>query len=426
MNDPQRILIPPKTGAAYDLAVIGGGPAGFFGALSAAEANPGLRIVILERGSQLLAKVRISGGGRCNVTHACFDPAELVGYYPRGSRELRGPFTRFQPADTVAWFEARGVSLKAEADGRMFPVTDKSETVIDCLLTETAKAGIEIRTRTSVAAIIPVGDGFELKLGAAETLFALKVLIAAGGGNARAYDLAANLGHTLIPPVPSLFTFKIRDPRLADLAGISVPEARLSIRSPEKIETSGPLLITHWGLSGPAALKLSAWGARALAEVNYRTELIVNWVPAHHEQSAFELLKAVKQQTPRQQVGSHPQAGLPSRLWGRLCAATGIAFEHTWAETSHQMLRALAGEMTAGFYQIEGKGVFKEEFVTAGGVALKEVDFRKMESRIVPGVYFAGEYLDIDGLTGGFNFQAAWTTGWLAGQAAAPAIAVAG
>ncbi len=415
----QRVQLQPKTGTAYDLAVIGGGPAGFFGALSAADAAPGLRIVILERGSQLLAKVRISGGGRCNVTHACFDPAELVTYYPRGSRELRGPFTRFQPGDTIEWFALRGVKLKIEADGRMFPVTDSSETVIDCLLAEAAKAGIEIRTRTRVDAIHPEEDGFELKLGAAEALSARKVLIAAGGGNARAYELAAKLGHTIIPPVPSLFTFNIRDPRLADLAGISVPDARLAIQSPERIETSGPLLITHWGLSGPAALKLSAWGARALAEAGYRTDLTVNWVPVHHQGSAFELLKTVKQQTPRQQVGSHPQAGLPARLWGRLTAAAGIPFEQTWAETSHQALRALAGELTAGVYRIEGKGVFKEEFVTAGGVALKEVDFRTMESRIVPGVYFSGEYLDIDGLTGGFNFQSAWTTGWLAGQAAA-------
>lgn len=411
MNNPQ-----------FDLIVIGGGPAGFFGALRAAEVNPGLKVLIVEKGRKLLRKVRISGGGRCNVTHACFDPAELVGYYPRGHKELRGAFSRFQPGDTIGWFESRGVKLKAEADGRMFPITDSSETIIECLLGEAKRLGISIQTGTEVRSIFPVEDGFQLEL-TSGGLFTRKVLLAAGGGSASAYQLAVSLGHTMIKPVPSLFTFNIQDPRLAGLAGITVSEVGLSIsqETAEKstmIESSGPVLVTHWGLSGPAALKLSAWGARVLAEAGYRLPLKINWLPLYTSEAVFRLLRQNKISHPRQQISSHPGTPeIPVRLWKRLVERAGIPLDQSWTEISDRNLRSLVEELTAGMFQISGKGVFKDEFVTCGGVALREVDFRTMESRITPGVYFAGEMLDIDGVTGGFNFQAAWTTGWLAGTA---------
>ncbi len=407
--------------AAYDLIVIGGGPAGFFGAISAAEEASNLRILILEKGSKLLRKVRISGGGRCNVTHACFDPAEMVGFYPRGGRELRGPFSRFQPGDTVEFFEPRGVKLKTEADGRIFPVSDDSADIANCLLDEAHRQGIEIRTRANVTAISREDAGYVVTLLDGTELTTRNLLIAAGGGSDPTYRLIHSLGHTIIPPVPSLFTFEIKDPRLDGLAGVSVPDAALSILDPASRKTptnesSGPLLVTHWGLSGPAVLKLSAWGARTLADASYRLPLTVSWLPAETHDSAFKLLRQNKISTPRQQIGGHPIADLPARLWQRLVTAAGIPLHQPWTEIPDKGLHSLAKELVAGEYQISGKGVFKEEFVTCGGVSLKEIDFRTMESKISPGLHFAGEILDIDGVTGGFNFQACWTTGWLAGR----------
>jgi hypothetical protein len=412
--------------ADFDLVVIGGGPAGVFAALAAAEAAPGLRLLILERGAQPLAKVRISGGGRCNVTNACADPAQLVTFYPRGGAELRGPFTRFGPAETAAWFARRGVALKTEADGRQFPTTDRSQTIVDCLLEAVRQAGIALRTRCAVQALARQSEVFQVGCGE-ETITAGRVILAAGGGSADAYALAAGLGHTIIPPVPSLFTFTVRDARLEGLAGIAA-EAALTLWAGaargKPYTAAGPLLITHWGLSGPAVLRLSAWGARALAEAGYQARLGVNWLPPHTPESLLPALQAERAAHPARLVSvrSPALAGaarLPERLWPRLAAAAGIAAGQAWGGLSNQGLRALAGALTRTEFQIVGKGAFKEEFVTCGGVSLKEVDFRSLQSRRCPGLYFAGEVLDIDGLTGGFNFQAAWTTGWLAGTSAA-------
>ncbi|HBB30347.1 MAG TPA: aminoacetone oxidase family FAD-binding enzyme [Cyanobacteria bacterium UBA8803] len=401
------------------IVTIGGGAAGFFGAVTCATAYPHSQVTLLEASSQPLAKVRISGGGRCNVTHACFDPALLVQAYPRGSKALRGAFTRFQPKDTIAWFEARGVHLKTEADGRMFPVTDNSQTIVDCLFNAATAAGVHIRTATPVQSIVATPDSrFRIGLKNGEIIIGDRVLIATGS-NPLGYRWAKALGHHIEPPVPSLFTFTIPDRRLQDLAGVSVSNACL--RLPEAGSTlqeqTGPLLITHWGLSGPGVLKLSAWGARFLRDRHYHTPLSVNWLPQHSQDSLRQLLLNVKSQLPQRQITTSCPVLLPKRLWVSLVASAGIGEQQRWAELSKKSLNQLIAELTQGCYQITGKGVFKEEFVTCGGVSLKEVDFKTMESRICPGLYFAGEILDIDGITGGFNFQSAWTTAWLAGQA---------
>lgn len=421
----------------FDILVIGGGAAGFFGALTAAEGGTGgpsnrpLRIQIFERGHQPLAKVRISGGGRCNVTHACFDPAELVTYYPRGARELRGPFSRFQPRDTVAWFLKQGVKLKTEPDGRMFPTSDDSQTIMDCLLRAAERLGVQVQTRCTVQAIRQVEGGFIVEGAGFAPVSAAKVLLAPGGGVPSVYALVKGLGHPIVPPVPSLFTFNVRDPRLEGLAGVSVAdgEVTLAVKAcPEQrwianrrdehrgvVRARGPVLITHWGVSGPAVLRCSAWGARALAGVGYRTEATINWAASHTPDSMFAFLQQHKAAHFREGVGKYdPNGRIPLRLWKRLITHAGV--EGAWGEVPNRGLRTLAETITRGVYEISGKGPFKEEFVTCGGVDLKEVDFKTMESRIVPGLFFAGEILDIDGLTGGFNFQAAWTTGWLAGK----------
>lgn len=399
------------------LFILGGGAAGFFAAITAAEAQPERKIILLEKSRQPLAKVRISGGGRCNVAHACFDVAELVRAYPRGSRELRGPFTRFGPRETVAWFAQRGVPLKTEADGRMFPTTDLSETIVDCLLSSARSAGVELRTQVEVTRIERTAAGFELTLRDGERLTGERLLLATGS-NKHGYEWAQALGHTLIPPVPSLFTFQIDDPRLRDLAGVSVSDVRLQLAtSGAKIESRGPLLITHWGLSGPATLKLSAWAARELYEQNYHTELLVNFFPDFTRHQLQLKLAELKTEHARRAVAAHSPLGLPQRLWERLTAAAGLAEGQRWADVTKSQLAALSAEVSQGCYAITGKGVFKDEFVTCGGVSLKEVNFKTMESRVCPGLYLAGEILDIDALTGGYNFQSAWTTGWLAGGA---------
>jgi len=410
--------------------VIGGGAAGFFGAVACATAHPHSQVTLLEAGRQPLSKVRISGGGRCNVTHACFDPVGLVQYYPRGGKALRGAFTRFQAKDTVAWFQSHGVQLKTEADGRMFPVTDSSETIVDCLFDAAEAAGVKIRTGTAVKSIsrrFPLAasergeelkGGFKVALKNDEILECDRILLATGS-NPQGYRWAKDLGHTVEPPVPSLFTFNIPDPRLQDLAGVSVNDARLRLPdAPSTLkEQTGPLLITHWGLSGPAVLKLSAWGARFLQNQHYQTPLLVNWLPQYNQESLAKMLLAVKSQLPRRQIATSCPVPIPKRLWVSLVTHVGIGAEERWAEVSKKALNQLVQELNQGRYLIKGKGVFKEEFVTCGGVSLKEVDFKTMESRLVPGLYFAGEILDIDGVTGGFNFQSAWTTAWLAGQA---------
>jgi predicted Rossmann fold flavoprotein len=410
----------------WDAVVIGGGPAGFFAALRCAELQPTYKILILEKTGQPLSKVRISGGGRCNLTHACFDPAVLVSYYPRGSRELRGAFTRFQPADTMSWFETRGVRLKTEADGRVFPASDSSDSIIDCLLEQAQRLGIRVCTNAPVLSVQrdEVHACFKVDFEAGESLRTRRLLLATGGTR-RAYQFAQTLGHTLQPPVPSLFTFTISDPRLDGLAGVSVDEAVLRLPA-FGIEQIGALLVTHWGLSGPAILKLSAWGARPLHAAGYQADLTINWLPGVSAGDLQGHFQEIKSQFPCRTVAAHAypdqvatRQPLPGRLWKKLVSAAGIGPQQTWGDLSRRQLADLVCELTKGQYRISGKGAFKEEFVTCGGVSLKEVDFKTMQSRVCPGLYLAGELLDIDALTGGFNFQAAWTTGWLAGSAMA-------
>lgn len=400
------------------LAIIGGGAAGFFAAIRAAEQAPGAAVTILERGKNVLEKVRVSGGGRCNATHACFDARELVRHYPRGSRELLAPFLRFGPADTVEWFERRGVRLKTEPDGRMFPVTDDSATIVDCLRQAAQKAGVVVRTGVRVEGLEQHAGRWRLT-GPDNLLTGPydRVLVATGSSTAM-WDALARLGHRIVPPVPSLFTFNTKDTRLRELSGLSVPRATLHIPG-SKLRAEGPLLVTHWGLSGPAVLRLSAWGARELFEKNYTFPLIINWLGEMDLSETTRILSGLKTELAKKQIVSHAQFGLPARLWQNLCLAAGISEALRWAELDKQKIAALAGQLSAAQFSIHGKSTFKEEFVTAGGIDLREVNFKTFESKLLPGLFFAGETLDIDAITGGFNFQAAWTGGWIAGGAMA-------
>ena len=415
--------------------VAGGGASGYFAAIACAEADPSCAVTIYEATAHPLAKVKVSGGGRCNVTHACFESRELVKRYPRGSRELLGAFHRWQPRDTVEWFAARGVALKTEADGRMFPVTDNSQTIVDCLQGAAAKAGVRVVTGVGIKAIERVAPGvagpaggeatggaapfFRVRLITGEVADADRVLLATGGNRTNAgFEFARQFGHTIELPVPSLFTFHIKDPRLQDLSGVSVEHASTAVRGTE-LRESGPLLITHWGLSGPSVLKLSAWGARILHEADYRFALVVNWSPQFKPDELVATLERARAANPKKQLGTWCPVGLPLRLWEKLIIAAGLAPTTLWTVVSGAALRTVAAQVGAGEFVVTGKSMFKEEFVTCGGVRLSEVDFKTMQSRRVPGLHFAGEVLDIDGVTGGFNFQAAWTSGWLAGQAMA-------
>lgn len=395
------------------IAIIGGGAAGFFAAITSAT-SPEAEVVILERGKSVLQKVRVSGGGRCNVTHACFEARELIQHYPRGSRELLGPFLRFGPQDTVDWFARRGVRLKTEADGRMFPVTDDSQTIVSCLLDAAKNAGVQVRTGVRVEKLEPRSGGWVVHLAGKETLLADRVLVASGS-NPAVWEMLAGLGLQIVAPVPSLFTFNIKDQRLHELAGISVPQATLAMPG-SKLTSPGPLLITHWGLSGPAVLRLSAWGAHELHRQNYHFPLTVNWLGEKTTGEVLAELLDLKQELARKQIGTYAQFDLPLRLWSRLLAAAEISEGLRWADAGKKQLQKLAAELTAGQFTVHGKSTFKEEFVTAGGVALQEMNFKTFESKRFPGLFFAGEVLDIDAITGGFNFQAAWTGGWIAGS----------
>jgi len=402
-----------------NIVVIGGGAAGFFGAIACAQAHPHTQVTLLESARQPLSKVRVSGGGRCNVTHACFDPALLVQNYPRGGKALRGAFSRFQAKDTVDWFQQQDVELKTEADGRMFPTTDDSGTIVDCLMWAAKKAGVAIRTGAQVQQVSHQKNGFEIQLKSEELLHSDRLLLATGS-NLQGYAIAQSLGHAIEPPVPSLFTFNVKDSRLEDLAGVSVSSAQLQLQLDDKtlLKQTGALLVTHWGLSGPAVLKLSAWGARALHEQQYHANLRINLLPQMNPEVLREQLMAVRSQLSRRLVATSCPVPIPRRLWERLIVSVGIVQDETrWADVSNKTLNQLIQELTQGQYTISGKGIFKEEFVTCGGIKLNQVDFKTMESRQCPGLYLAGEILDIDGVTGGFNFQSAWTTGWLAGQA---------
>ncbi len=397
----------------FDRIIVGGGAAGFFTAINIAENNRSLKVLILERGKEVLNKVRLSGGGRCNVTHAEFIPAELVRKYPRGSKELRGPFHKFMTGDTIGWFEDRGVSLKTENDGRMFPVTDSSETIIDCFRKECDNLKIEVRTGESLKSFSSEGDYWKIEVGSKE--YSCEKLMLATGSNSKIWNLLKNSGHSIVDAVPSLFTFNIEDDRIKDLPGIAL-DAEVEIPG-AKLSSDGPLLITHWGFSGPAILKLSAWGARALNELQYKFSIKVNWIPGENELSIIETLKDLKQEHSKQQVYKRAQFDLPKRLWHSLVLASGISQDSKWADLNKQQLSNLGAQLTAAEFNVNGKSTFKEEFVTAGGIDLKEVDFQTFESKLHPNLYFAGEILNIDAITGGFNFQNAWTGGFLAAKA---------
>jgi predicted Rossmann fold flavoprotein len=401
-----------------EIVIAGGGAAGFFAAIAAARANGNCKVLLFERTSQFLSKVRISGGGRCNVTHALFDPRMLTTHYPRGERELISPFHRFSADDTIAWFEARGVRLKREEDGRIFPITDSSETVIACLMKEAKSAGVRLFTRKGIeSARVRTRGGFDLKLSDGESAACDRLLLATGGcrsiGGA---ELAASLGHTIEPPVPSLFSLHVAVPWLRSLPGISVSDVQLSV---EKLRERGPLLITHNGISGPAVLRLSAWGARILHEKDYRFSLRVNWIPQIKEEELRNEFQSRRQMEPTRRVNNSPIGGIPARLWENLVSNAGISPETIWTSLTRAGMNELIRQLRATELEVDGKSLNKEEFVTCGGVRLREINFKTMESRITPNLYFAGELLDIDGITGGFNFQSAWTTGWIAGHAMA-------
>ena len=400
------------------IVVVGGGAAGFFAAIAAAEA--GADVTVLEKTSRFLDKVRISGGGRCNVTHTFFGSREFAARYPRGERSLPAPLQKFSAADIVTWFESRGVKLKTEGDGRMFPVTDSSQTVIDCLMCAAQKAGVSFRLNCTVESITKLADGkFELKLSGGEKISCDKLLLATGGCRAAAAgQLAVSLGHSLEPPVPSLFTFQIECPWLRPLAGISVGLAEASVPV-AKLRERGPLLMTHWGLSGPVILRLSAWGARELHGLGYKFPLQINWLPESNAEKISAELGSRRKNQPARLVVNTPLAPLPSRLWEQLVLAAGIAHDTRWAALSRSAQHNLVRQLICTEFQVAGKSLNKDEFVTCGGVKLGDVNFKTMESRICPGLFFAGELLDIDGITGGFNFQAAWTTGFIAGHAMA-------
>ena len=399
------------------IVVIGGGAAGFFSALAAKEENPAAEVILFERSSHLLAKVRISGGGRCNVTHACFDPKELVKNYPRGKKELLGPFHRFQPLDTIDWFETRGVTLKQEGDGRMFPDTDSSETIIECFLQEANRLQLDIRKKNKVAAITNVESGFELDTGEGSSFFADRVILATGSAPA-GWEFASSLGHTIQAAVPSLFTLKILSFPFVDLAGVSVSAVRLSAGD-GRFQQEGPLLLTHWGFSGPSALKLSAWSARFLAERSYQAPVIVDWIPEYTIERAKQMICDECLSRPAKQVGGLQIFPIPKRLWQELCGRSNVSSECPLRQLSKAAIISLCQTRQNDSYDINCKSTNKEEFVTCGGVTLSEIHFKTMESKLCPGLFFCGEILDVDGVTGGFNFQNAWTTGWLAGKAAA-------
>lgn len=396
--------------------IIGGGAAGFFAAIKCAECNPNREIILLEKTRQTLAKVRISGGGRCNVTHACFDPKKLITNYPRGSKELLGPFTRFQPRDTIEWFEKRGVLLKTEEDGRMFPITDSSETIIQCLLQEANKVGVKVRLECSVQTLQKQKEDnqFAVTLANGEKLLCQSVLVATGS-MPKMFPILEELGHTIDPPVPSLFTFNVPSSPLLDLTGISVEKVHLKI--PEiGLDQIGPILMTHWGFSGPAVLKLSAWGARELNKLDYRATLVINWLPDLSEEDIKARLTEQRNKFPAKQIGTESIFELPKQLWRKILEMADISVEQRLSVLAKKQIQHLVDVLVGNKFLIEGKTTYKQEFVTCGGVDLAEVNFKTMESKICLGLHFAGEVLNIDGITGGFNFQNAWTTGWIAGQ----------
>jgi predicted Rossmann fold flavoprotein len=396
-----------------DIIIIGGGAAGFFAAINIAEQNPELSVAILERGKEGLQKVKISGGGRCNVTHAEFVPSELVLNYPRGEKELLGPFHTFMTGDTIAWFEARGVELKIEEDGRMFPVTNSSQTIIDCFLNEAKKNHAEVMYNHSVKSINAKEQEFSIETSHGN--FSCEKLVVATGSNPKIWKLLEDLGHTIVQPVPSLFTFDIEDKRIKDIPGVVAKDVEVKVIGTD-LASEGPLLITHVGMSAPAILKLSAFGAIELAMLNYNFEIEVNFIKQDSE-SCLNHLKNLKQELAKKRVINSAQFELPKRLWKQLVLASHIDETERWADVNKQQLDALASQLTQAVFHVTGKSTFKEEFVTAGGVDLKEVNFKTFESKRIPNLYFAGEVINVDAVTGGFNFQNAWTGAYIVAKA---------
>jgi predicted Rossmann fold flavoprotein len=401
------------------LVVIGGGAAGFFCAINAARLNPNLEVCILEKSNKLLAKVKVSGGGRCNTTHACFEIPELVQKYPRGQNFLKKTFHWFNTNDTIEWFAFRGVDLKTEADGRMFPQTNDSQTIIDCLLKEADKYKVQVQLQTSVEKISINEEGTFLLQTVNKTFEANYVCVATGGfPKAHQFDFITNLGHSIEVPVPSLFTFNMPGNTITELMGVSVPEAQVKIAG-SKITATGPLLITHWGMSGPAILKCSAWGARELANTSYQFTIRVNWIPAYAEQDLRTAWPFIRAEEGNGKMGGRNPFELPSRLWLHLLTVSGIDAGVSWATLTAAAQNKLITALTAFECKVSGKTTFKDEFVTCGGIKLTEIDANTMQSKLHKGLYFAGEIMDIDGITGGFNFQNAWTSGWIAAKSIA-------
>ncbi len=396
----------------YDVLVVGGGAAGFFAAINTAERNPGLSVAILERGTSVLNKVKVSGGGRCNVTHAEFIPNELASYYPRGQKELKGPFHSFMTGDTMAWFESRGIPLKIEDDGRVFPVSNSSQTIIDCFLKQSQKYDIKLKKNHAVRSIGQTGDSWAVET--TKEVFYCKKLMIATGSNPKIWQMLQSLGHNISPAVPSLFTFDIDDPRLKDIPGVVAKDVAVEVMG-TSLHSEGPLLITHLGLSAPSILKLSAFGAIELAQLNYKFEIKINFIQ-QDAASCLEVLMKNKLELSKKLVRNTPLFELPKRLWVKLVQASAIADELRWADLNKLQLQSLLKQLTKAVFQVHGKSTFKEEFVTAGGIDLKEINFKTYESKLFKNLFFAGEIINVDGVTGGFNFQNAWTGAYLAAQ----------
>ncbi len=418
----------------YDVLIVGGGASGFYAAINIAEANANLKIAILERGKEVLQKVKISGGGRCNVTNAETEPKEWVKNYPRGEKELLGPLYTYNNQDTIQFFETRGVQLKTEEDGRIFPVSDSSQTIIDCLLNETARLGIKVFRQSSVTQIEPVSSDDHSSLWKITTInnqYQCKKVLLATGSNPKIWKLIEGLGHKIVPPVPSLFTFNIKDERISGIQGVSTrakvdvlpkdtfsPEIKPKSKKTEKnlLSAEGPILVTHWGLSGPVILKLSAWGAIVLHALEYKFQISINWLPEYNQGSVLSLLMEIKETEAKKTVLRTKAVEIPKRLWANLVNASGIAKDEKWADVTKYKLQNLANQLTNGKFMVEGKSTFKEEFVTAGGIDLREINFKTFESKIHKNLFFAGEVINVDAITGGFNFQNAWTGGFIAAQ----------
>lgn len=398
-----------------EVGIIGGGAAGFFCAIEIASSNPKYNVIILEKSDKVLAKVKISGGGRCNISNACFDNNELVKNYPRGSKELKSVFYNFNPSDTIKWFESRGVKLKTEKDNRIFPESEKSETIINLFLNESKRYNIEIIKNYLVKEINKTKEGFKINPKSKFTLNFKKLVIATGGNsNIEFYKMFKNLGHTIIPPAPSLFTFKIENHPLKGLEGISVGKVRVKVLN-TKFSCEDAILITHWGFSGPSILTLSSFTARELFKLNYNFKIEINWIPDIKD--IKNSLIYMKEKYRNQKISSHSHFNLPIRLWKKLIEQVGINEDLKWTGASKEKLYGLEKILTENIYLVNDKTKYKEEFVTAGGISLKEINFKNMESKICKDLYFAGEVLDIDGITGGFNFQSCWSTAYIAARA---------